>query len=173
MLPTRLIGILTIVFGLLIQALGFANPVSPSLCDAGGFSPLAKLQSSSDAYDAGSDVYLDYELFPSATMGIPAQSDEPKRTALAYYADPDCIVLENTPSRAPLVEILEFLAAETTVADTGPFAGQKLYRVYGGDSAAGGASWSPVNPGSVANYRDEQVSVLTIDTSDGFIRFTQ
>jgi RHS repeat-associated protein len=35
-----------------------------------------------------------------------------------------------------------------------PFEGQKLYRVYGGDSAAGGASWSPVNPASVPNYRE-------------------
>lgn len=35
-----------------------------------------------------------------------------------------------------------------------PHSGQALYRVYGGDSAPGGASWSPVNPNSVPNYRD-------------------
>jgi RHS repeat-associated protein len=35
-----------------------------------------------------------------------------------------------------------------------PVRGQKLYRVYGGDSKAGGASWSPVRPDSVPNYRD-------------------
>ncbi len=35
-----------------------------------------------------------------------------------------------------------------------PYEGQTLYRVYGGDSAAGGASWSPLNPGNVENYRD-------------------
>ncbi|MEA3305882.1 MAG: hypothetical protein U9R52_03620 [Candidatus Omnitrophota bacterium] len=35
-----------------------------------------------------------------------------------------------------------------------PTEGQKDYRVYGGDSAAGGASWSPVNPANVKNYRD-------------------
>jgi RHS repeat-associated protein len=35
-----------------------------------------------------------------------------------------------------------------------PYAGQKIYRVYGGDASAGGASWSPVNPGSVPNYRE-------------------
>ena len=29
-----------------------------------------------------------------------------------------------------------------------------IYRVYGGDSAAGGASWSPVHPGAVPDYRD-------------------
>lgn len=58
------------------------------------------------------------------------------------------------------------LAAETTAADTAPFAGQKLYRVYGGDSAAGGASWSPVNPGSVANYRD--VAGLPSGGASGF-----
>ena len=51
-------------------------------------------------------------------------------------------------------------AAEETAAEaeaaagTEPYAGQPIYRVYGGDSSAGGASWSPVNPGSVANYRD-------------------
>lgn len=46
-------------------------------------------------------------------------------------------------------------APRTSGAGSGqPAAGQTLYRVYGGDSAAGGASWSPVNPGSVRNYRD-------------------
>lgn len=59
-----------------------------------------------------------------------------------------------------------FLAAETTAADTAPFAGQNLYRVYGGDSAAGGASWSPVNPGSIANYRD--VAGLPSGGASGF-----
>jgi RHS repeat-associated protein len=34
-----------------------------------------------------------------------------------------------------------------------PYKGQKIYRVYGGDSEAGGASWSPKNPGSVNDYR--------------------
>ena len=32
-------------------------------------------------------------------------------------------------------------------------AGQAVYRVYGGDAMAGGASWSPINPASVNNYR--------------------
>ena len=35
-----------------------------------------------------------------------------------------------------------------------PTQGQRLYRVYGGDSAPGGASWSPVDPGHVPHYRD-------------------
>lgn len=35
-----------------------------------------------------------------------------------------------------------------------PFEGQKIYRVYGEDAQATGASWSPSHPGSVANYRD-------------------
>lgn len=35
-----------------------------------------------------------------------------------------------------------------------PTVGQKLFRVYGGDSKAGGASWSPVDPRTVGNYRD-------------------
>ncbi|BCJ37006.1 hypothetical protein Athai_45090 [Actinocatenispora thailandica] len=41
-------------------------------------------------------------------------------------------------------------------SDTGaePSKGQALYRVYGGDSKAGGASWSPTDPRSVADYRD-------------------
>ncbi len=34
-----------------------------------------------------------------------------------------------------------------------PSAGQAVYRVYGGDAMAGGASWSPINPASVNNYR--------------------
>ena len=41
-------------------------------------------------------------------------------------------------------------AAESAV----PSAGQKVFRVYGGDSAAGGASWSPVNPANVSNFRN-------------------
>lgn len=35
-----------------------------------------------------------------------------------------------------------------------PKAGQKVFWVYGGDSAAGGASWSPVNPANVPNFRN-------------------
>jgi RHS repeat-associated protein len=35
-----------------------------------------------------------------------------------------------------------------------PSVGQTLYRVYGGDSEAGGASWTPVDPSSVPNFRD-------------------
>ena len=34
-----------------------------------------------------------------------------------------------------------------------PSTGQKVFRVYGGDSAAGGASWSPVNPSYVPDFR--------------------
>lgn len=43
---------------------------------------------------------------------------------------------------------------EETATDALPSTFEKIYRVYGDDSRAGGASWSPVNPGSVANYRD-------------------
>jgi hypothetical protein len=32
--------------------------------------------------------------------------------------------------------------------------GDTIYRVYGGDSKAGGASWTPVDPDTVENYRD-------------------
>ena len=35
-----------------------------------------------------------------------------------------------------------------------PSAGATIYRVYGDDALPGGASWSPMNPGSVPNYRD-------------------
>ncbi len=35
-----------------------------------------------------------------------------------------------------------------------PQAGMPIYRVYGGDSGPGGASWSPVHPGAVPDYRD-------------------
>ena len=41
-----------------------------------------------------------------------------------------------------------------TAANVGEDGLETVYRVYGGDSVAGGASWSPVNPGSVSNYRD-------------------
>lgn len=30
-----------------------------------------------------------------------------------------------------------------------------MYRVYGGDSVADGASWSTTNPGKVGNYRNK------------------
>jgi hypothetical protein len=59
--------------------------------------------------------------------------------------------LGNDPPQAGIV-VATGVAAEAGAA-TRPVAGQPIYRVYGGDSAAGGASWSPVNPGSVANYR--------------------
>lgn len=45
-------------------------------------------------------------------------------------------------------------ASAAGAASTEPTAGQTIYRVYGGDSAAGGASWSPVNPGDVTDFRD-------------------
>ncbi|UWQ06666.1 RHS repeat-associated core domain-containing protein [Aliiroseovarius crassostreae] len=35
-----------------------------------------------------------------------------------------------------------------------PTQGQKVYRVYGGDSGPNGASWSPVDPSTVPDYRD-------------------
>jgi hypothetical protein len=35
-----------------------------------------------------------------------------------------------------------------------PTVGMPVYRVYGGDSLADGASWSPVHPGAVPDYRD-------------------
>ena len=52
-----------------------------------------------------------------------------------------------TPSRS-------FLATEAAGGVPTPTQGQTVYRFYGGDSAAGGASWSPTNPGSVGNYRN-------------------
>ncbi len=45
-------------------------------------------------------------------------------------------------------------SAGTGSRPVAPSIGQKIYRVYGGDSKAGGASWSPVDPRSVTNYRD-------------------
>jgi len=45
-------------------------------------------------------------------------------------------------------------ATEAAGGMPAPTQGQTVYRVYGGDSAAGGASWSPTNPGSVGNYRN-------------------
>jgi RHS repeat-associated protein len=45
-------------------------------------------------------------------------------------------------------------AAINTAARVEPSVGQRIFRVYGGDSRAGGASWSPVDPRSVGNYRD-------------------
>jgi hypothetical protein len=45
-------------------------------------------------------------------------------------------------------------ATEEGAGAAEPSIGQTIYRVYGGDSEAGGASWSPVDPGSVPNYRE-------------------
>lgn len=45
-------------------------------------------------------------------------------------------------------------AEEAAAGATEPTAGQTIYRVYGGDSKAGGASWSPVDPRSVPDFRD-------------------
>jgi hypothetical protein len=49
---------------------------------------------------------------------------------------------------------LETEGAAASAVSTEPTAGQTIYRVYGGDSTAGDASWSPVNPGDVAEFRD-------------------
>ena len=35
-----------------------------------------------------------------------------------------------------------------------PMTGQTIHRVHGDGVLPGGASWSPVDPGSVSNYRD-------------------
>ena len=35
-----------------------------------------------------------------------------------------------------------------------PVVGDKVYRVYGGDSKPGDASWAPVNHTDVPNFRD-------------------
>jgi RHS repeat-associated protein len=45
-------------------------------------------------------------------------------------------------------------AAETPTGLSQPAVGDTIYRVYGGDSKAGGASWTPVDPDTVENYRD-------------------
>ncbi len=44
--------------------------------------------------------------------------------------------------------------AQTNATKSGSGAIERVFRVYGGDSRAGGASWSPIDPRSVANYRD-------------------
>jgi RHS repeat-associated protein len=36
-----------------------------------------------------------------------------------------------------------------------PHEGQLIYRVFGGDSKLGGASWSPINPKTAKNFRNE------------------
>ncbi len=36
-----------------------------------------------------------------------------------------------------------------------PTAGQTVYRVYGGDSIANGASWTPINPAMINDFRKE------------------
>ncbi|MTD56093.1 hypothetical protein [Amycolatopsis pithecellobii] len=53
-----------------------------------------------------------------------------------------------------LGEVGEVADAGAAASLAEPTKGQKLYRVYGGDSKAGGASWSPVDPRTVPDYRD-------------------
>ncbi|WP_159807147.1 polymorphic toxin-type HINT domain-containing protein [Cellulomonas citrea] len=60
-----------------------------------------------------------------------------------YYAGTTPVLVHNSC----------FGEAAEAAAGTRPAAGQAIYRVYGGDSVAGGASWSPVNPGTVPNFR--------------------
>jgi len=64
--------------------------------------------------------------------------------------DPGLGALENVTSAADLTDI----QATEGGGASGPAAGQTLYRIYGGDSRAGGASWSPVDPRTVPDYRD-------------------
>lgn len=56
-------------------------------------------------------------------------------------------------SRDNSVSLGRFGVAVEAAVGTRPAAGQTIYRVYGGDSAAGGASWTPVNPATVSNFR--------------------
>lgn len=57
-------------------------------------------------------------------------------------------------------------AGDATKGLPTPSSGDTVYRVYGGDSMPGGASWSPVNPASVKNYRD--VAGLPSGGASGF-----
>jgi RHS repeat-associated protein len=43
--------------------------------------------------------------------------------------------------------------ATTPMGPAAPSPGQQVFRVYGGDSPAGGASWSPVDPRTVPDFR--------------------
>jgi hypothetical protein len=67
MVPTRLIGILIIVFFLLIQRPGLANPVSSSGCDAMGLLPLAELQIVTVDY---APLHFDYDLAFASTTTV-------------------------------------------------------------------------------------------------------
>lgn len=55
---------------------------------------------------------------------------------------------------AGLADAGDIAAESTGAAGSEPSVGQTVYRVYGGDSAAGGASWSPVDPSTVADFRN-------------------
>jgi len=58
------------------------------------------------------------------------------------------------------------LAKEASTIGKEVGVGTTVFRVFGGDSAAGGASWSPINPASVSNFRE--VAGLPTGGASGF-----
>ena len=87
-----------------------------------------------------------------------AASSAPRLITAARQAAADSAqVTENLSNRAAAANAAPgprmAVGTPSTTSDVPPV-GHKVFRVYGGDSKAGGASWSPVDPRSVANYRD-------------------
>jgi len=64
--------------------------------------------------------------------------------------------LDHTPTPGAASSSIPDGVPITTINGSDPSAtpGQSIYRVYGGDSRAGGASWSPIDPSTVPNFRD-------------------
>ncbi len=96
--------------------------------------------------------------------GYDAASEGRYLVAVGYLGLTICDVVKNCEvvglALKPMVRVAKGLGRGGQAAKNAargvraPVEGQKLYRVFGGDSKAGGASWSPVRPDSVPNYRD-------------------
>jgi len=117
------------VVGLLLVALGLA--VAPSYA------------AGTCGYDAAAVARVDAHAF-GAVAASPAQFSDMREGS----ASPSIEVRGTSTTSSS-----RSVATESAVS-TVPTAGQTIYRVYSGDSAASGASWSPVDPRSVPDFRD-------------------
>ncbi|UJP40227.1 Hint domain-containing protein [Cellulomonas palmilytica] len=106
----------------------------------------------SDGRTATVDAVVDDEplLAPAYTLTVSDLHTYFVLTSTPTTTDP----ARGPPASSTAILVHNCDVAANTVARLEPSVGQKVFRVYGGDSKAGGASWSPVDPRSVGNYRD-------------------
>lgn len=102
------------------------------------FALTANVADAGHAYDAPTPMYdgAANSVYAHTGEAAPAMSHDGSNSlqgSVATIAEPLSVVVARS------------VAAEVA-ARTEPSVGQPIYRVYGGDSPAGGASWTPVNP---------------------------